>query len=226
MTFSTIARLVLPLAAAAVLTACAPRPEDVAQVPQDVAGYGPVEDGDITVPAVDPQYLVPPNRKAKVAYNGEEAPGTIVVDPFAKFLYLVEEGGMATRYPYDSHESEHDQSLRGSTPEIAEELRRQLDERLDQAGVDVLESRISHLAYAPEIAQAMLQRQQASAIIAARQKIVDGAVGMVEMALTKLAEMEVVELDQERRAAMVSNLLVVLCSDRATTPVVNTGSLY
>ena len=99
MTFSTIARLVLPLAAAAVLTACAPRPEDVTQVPQDVAGYGPVEDGDITVPAVDPQYLVPPNRKAKVAYNGEEAPGTIVVDPFAKFLYLVEEGGMATRYP-------------------------------------------------------------------------------------------------------------------------------
>ena len=90
----------------------------------------------------------------------------------------------------------------------------------------MLESRISHLAYAPEIAQAMLQRQQASAIIAARQKIVDGAVGMVEMALTKLAEMEVVELDQERRAAMVSNLLVVLCSDRATTPVVNTGSLY
>ncbi|MCB1008423.1 MAG: SPFH domain-containing protein [Acidobacteria bacterium] len=151
------------------------------------------------------------------------------VDDYENYVHVQSEAalrGMATRYPYDSHESEHDQSLRGSTPEIAEELRRQLDERLDQAGVDVLESRISHLAYAPEIAQAMLQRQQASAIIAARQKIVDGAVGMVEMALTKLAEMEVVELDQERRAAMVSNLLVVLCSDRATTPVVNTGSLY
>ncbi len=151
------------------------------------------------------------------------------VDDFENYVHVQSEAalrGMANRYPYDSHESEHDQSLRGSTPEIAEELGRQLDERLSQAGVDVVEARISHLAYAPEIAQAMLQRQQASAIIAARQKIVDGAVGMVDMALTKLAEMNVVELDQERRAAMVSNLLVVLCSDRATTPVINTGTLY
>ncbi len=151
------------------------------------------------------------------------------VDDYENYVHVQSEAalrGLATRYPYDAHDSEATQSLRGSTPEIAEELRRQLDERLAQAGVDVLEARISHLAYAPEIAQAMLQRQQASAIIAARQKIVDGAVGMVEMALTRLAEQHVVELDDERRAAMVSNLLVVLCSDRATTPVVNTGTLY
>jgi len=151
------------------------------------------------------------------------------VDDYENYVHVQSEAalrGLATRYPYDGHDSEATQSLRGSTPEIAEELRRQLDERLAQAGVDVLEARISHLAYAPEIAQAMLQRQQASAIIAARQKIVDGAVGMVEMALTRLAEQHVVELDDERRAAMVSNLLVVLCSDRATTPVVNTGTLY
>jgi len=110
--------------------------------------------------------------------------------------------------------------------EISNRLRDEIQDRLSQAGITVIEARISHLAYSPEIAQAMLQRQQAGAIIAARQKIVEGAVGMVEMALEELSNKGVVELDNERRATMVSNLLVVLCSDRATQPVVNTGSLY
>jgi regulator of protease activity HflC (stomatin/prohibitin superfamily) len=149
------------------------------------------------------------------------------VDDYEHFVHVQSEAalrGLATRYPYDSHGDE--QSLRGSTVEIAQQLQSEIDERLAQAGVEVLEARISHLAYAQEIAQAMLQRQQASAIIAARQKIVDGAVGMVEMALAKLSEQRIVELDEERKAAMVSNLLVVLCSDRATTPVINTGTLH
>jgi regulator of protease activity HflC (stomatin/prohibitin superfamily) len=149
------------------------------------------------------------------------------VDNYEDYVHVQSEAalrGLATCYPYDSHGDE--QSLRGSTLEIAGQLQKELDERLAQAGVEVLEARISHLAYAPEIAQAMLQRQQASAIIAARQKIVDGAVGMVEMALAKLSEHQIVELDEERKAAMVSNLLVVLCSDRATQPVVNTGTLH
>ncbi|HTJ84855.1 MAG TPA: SPFH domain-containing protein [Polyangiaceae bacterium] len=132
---------------------------------------------------------------------------------------------MATSYPYDAHDAGKP-SLRGSTDEVAALLERELAERVSLAGVEIVEARISHLAYAPEIAQAMLQRQQASAIIAARQKIVDGAVGMVEMALARLAEKEVVALDEERKAAMVSNLLVVLCSERAASPVVNTGTLY
>jgi regulator of protease activity HflC (stomatin/prohibitin superfamily) len=149
------------------------------------------------------------------------------VDDYENYVHVQSEAalrGLATRFPYDAHGDE--QSLRGSTLEIAQQLQREIDERLAQAGVEVLEARISHLAYAQEIAQAMLQRQQASAIIAARQKIVDGAVGMVEMALAKLSEHQIVELDEERKAAMVSNLLVVLCSDRATTPVVNTGTLH
>ena len=151
------------------------------------------------------------------------------VDDFENFVHVQSESalrGLATRYPYDSHSGDHELSLRGATLEIAEQLQREIHERLAQAGVDVLEARISHLAYAPEIAQAMLQRQQASAISAARQKIVDGAVGMVEMALDKLSAQKIVELDEERKAAMVSNLLVVLCSDRAVTPVVNAGTLY
>ncbi|KAB2956362.1 MAG: SPFH domain-containing protein [Thermoanaerobaculia bacterium] len=151
------------------------------------------------------------------------------VDDYENFVHVQSEAALrnlATRYAYDSHGAEDEKSLRGSTADIAEQLRHEIRDRLEQAGVDVLEARISHLAYAPEIAQAMLQRQQASAIIAARQKIVDGAVGMVEMALARLEEQNIVQLDAERRAAMVSNLLVVLCSDRATTPVVNTGSLY
>jgi membrane protease subunit (stomatin/prohibitin family) len=131
---------------------------------------------------------------------------------------------MATSYPYDSHDEQI--SLRSHANEISQHIAEQLDERLTTAGIDVLEARISHLAYAPEIAQAMLQRQQANAIIAARTRIVEGAVGMVEMALNDLKAKGVVDLDDERRAQMVSNLLVVLCSDRATQPVVNTGSLY
>jgi len=151
------------------------------------------------------------------------------VDDYENFVHVQSESalrGLATRYPYDSHAGDHELSLRGSTLEIAEQLQHEIHDRLAQAGVEVLEARISHLAYSPEIAQAMLQRQQASAIIAARQKIVDGAVGMVEMALDKLSAKKIVELDEERKAAMVSNLLVVLCSDRAATPVVNAGTLY
>ncbi|HXI01849.1 MAG TPA: SPFH domain-containing protein [Candidatus Saccharimonadales bacterium] len=149
------------------------------------------------------------------------------VDNFEDYVHVQSEAALrnlATRYPYDSHDDH--MSLRGSTTEIAEHLCTEVQDRLAKAGVKVIEARISHLAYAPEIAHAMLQRQQASAIIAARQKIVEGAVGMVEMALADLAKHQIVELDEERKASMVSNLLVVLCSDRATQPVVNTGTLY
>jgi regulator of protease activity HflC (stomatin/prohibitin superfamily) len=132
---------------------------------------------------------------------------------------------LATRYPYDAHDDEK-VSLRGHTQVVAEHLAREVQERVKLAGVQVLEARISHLAYAPEIAQAMLQRQQAAAIIAARTRIVEGAVGMVEMALDRLAANQALRLDEERRAAMVSNLLVVLCSERAAQPVVNAGTLY
>ena len=132
---------------------------------------------------------------------------------------------LSTQYPYDAHIEGH-KSLRGNTQEIAEQLKTEVQERLAKAGVEVLEARINHLAYAPEIASAMLQRQQAGAIIAARQRIVEGAVGMVEMALELLSSRAVVELDNERKAAMVSNLLVVLCGDRNTQPVINTGTIY
>ena len=132
---------------------------------------------------------------------------------------------LASHFPYDAHETGQ-LSLRGSTDEVAAKLKMELQRVLAQAGVEVQGARISHLAYAPEIAQAMLQRQQASAIIAARQKIVEGAVGMVEMALAMLAEKGTVQLDEERKAAMVSNLLVVLCSERSANPVVNAGTLY
>lgn len=132
---------------------------------------------------------------------------------------------LAGLYPYDASE-EGQLSLRGSADEVSETLKNELQERLAKAGVIVLEARLSHLAYAPEIAAAMLQRQQASAIIAARQKIVEGAVGMVEMALNKLSENGIVELDEERKAAMVSNLLVVLCGERSTQPIINTGTLH
>ena len=150
------------------------------------------------------------------------------VDNYEDFVHVQSESALrnlATQYTYDAH-ADHEKSLRGNTIEVADQLRREIHDRLVQAGVDVLEARITHLAYAPEIAQAMLQRQQATAIIAARQKIVEGAVGMVEMALEQLSTNKVVELDEERKASMVSNLLVVLCSDRAVTPVVNAGSLY
>jgi regulator of protease activity HflC (stomatin/prohibitin superfamily) len=131
---------------------------------------------------------------------------------------------MATCYPYDSHGSDR-MSLRDGAA-VAEELTAELRERVELAGVEILETRITHLAYAPEIAHAMLRRQQATAVVAARAKIVEGAVGMVRMALDHIAAEDIVELDDERRAAMVSNLLVVLCSDQSTQPVVNTGSLY
>lgn len=149
------------------------------------------------------------------------------VDDYENFVAVQSEAALrnlASRHPYDSED--HEVSLRGSTEQVCEQLQHDIQERLERAGVDVLESRISHLAYAPEIAAAMLQRQQAQAVVAARTKIVEGAVGMVEMALDHLAKDKIVELDEERRAAMVSNLLVVLCSDRHTQPVVNTGSLY
>ena len=151
-----------------------------------------------------------------------------LVDNYEDFVHVQSESALrnlATQYTYDSH-AEHEKSLRGNTIEVADQLRREIHDRLVQAGVDVQEARITHLAYAPEIAQAMLQRQQATAIIAARQKIVEGAVGMVEMALERLSEKGIVSLDEERKAAMVSNLLVVLCSERAATPVVNAGTLY
>jgi regulator of protease activity HflC (stomatin/prohibitin superfamily) len=149
------------------------------------------------------------------------------VDDFEDFVAVQSEAAlrnMASRYPYDSED--HELSLRGSTSEISDQLQGDIQERLDKAGVEVIEARISHLAYSPEIAAAMLQRQQAQAVVAARTKIVEGAVGMVQMALDHLARENIVELDGERRAAMVSNLLVVLCSDRHTQPVVNTGTLY
>lgn len=149
------------------------------------------------------------------------------VDDYEDFLAVQSEAALrnlASRHPYDSED--HEVSLRGSTQQISDQLREDIQERLDKAGVEVIEARISHLAYAPEIAAAMLQRQQAHAVVAARTKIVEGAVGMVEMALEQLAEKSIVDLDDERKAAMVSNLLVVLCSDRHTQPVVNTGSLY
>jgi regulator of protease activity HflC (stomatin/prohibitin superfamily) len=136
---------------------------------------------------------------------------------------------LAGTYAYDTYSEEVDEneiSLRDGREAVNADLEGQLTERLARAGVEVIEARISHLAYASEIAGAMLQRQQASAVVAARQKIVDGAVGMVQMALDRLAERGIVELDEERKASMVSNLLVVLCSDRATQPVVNTGTLY
>jgi regulator of protease activity HflC (stomatin/prohibitin superfamily) len=132
---------------------------------------------------------------------------------------------MATSYPYDAHD-ENQLSLRGSTGQIAEHLKKEVQDKVDRAGVEILDARISHLAYAPEIAQAMLQRQQAAAIIAARQKIVEGAVGMVEMALARLSKHQIVVLDEERKAQMVSNLLVVLCGERSAQPVVNAGTLY
>lgn len=133
---------------------------------------------------------------------------------------------VARLYPYDVSEDGDEKSLRGSASEVAEELRKELQARTEIAGIEIQESRIAHLAYAPEIAAAMLQRQQADAVIAARQKIVEGAVGMVEMALNKLSENDIVTLDNERKAAMVSNLLVVLCGNRDAQPIVNSGSIY
>jgi len=158
----------------------------------------------------------------------DTAEAVFQVDDYEDFVSIQSESALrnlATSYAYDHHEDD-DISLRSDPAKISNALKIEVQDRLEKAGVTVIESRISHLAYAPEIANAMLRRQQAMAIIAARRTIVEGAVGMVEMALTKLEEREIVELDAERKAAMVSNLLVVLCSDEAAQPVVNTGSLY
>ena len=158
----------------------------------------------------------------------ETAEAVFHVDDYEHFVHVQTESAvrvLATSFPYDAHE-EGEISLRGSAAECSQRLREEITERVAKAGVEVIEARISHLAYAPEIANAMLRRQQATAIIAARQKIVEGAVGMVEMALDLLSAKRVVQLDEERKATMVSNLLVVLCSDRDAQPVVNAGSLY
>jgi len=158
----------------------------------------------------------------------DTAEASFEVDDYVNFVHVQSESAvrnLATRYPYDTQQ-EGQISLRGDTEEIADQLKTEIQGRLGTAGVEVLEARITHLAYAPEIASAMLQRQQAGAIIAARSRIVDGAVSMVEMALDSLSKRQIVELDEERKAAMVSNLLVVLCGDKATQPVVNTGTLH
>jgi regulator of protease activity HflC (stomatin/prohibitin superfamily) len=150
------------------------------------------------------------------------------VDNYEDYVRVQSESavrGLANQYPYDAHE-EGQMSLSTNTQDVAEKLKGEIQDRLAKAGVKVLEARISHLAYAPEIAGVMLRRQQASAVIAARQKIVDGAVGMVESALEQLSRKQIVHLDEERKAAMVSNLLVVLCSEQGTQPVVNAGTLY
>ncbi len=158
----------------------------------------------------------------------DTAEAVFAVDDYENFVHVQSEAALrqsATSYPYDLHD-DHTVSLRSHTQEIADHLRKEIQDRLTSAGVQVLEARIAHLAYAPEIAQAMLQRQQAGAIIAARSKIVEGAVTMVHMALEQLAEKGMVNLDEERKAQMVSNLLVVLCGERGTQPIVNTGSIY
>jgi len=158
----------------------------------------------------------------------DTAEATFNVDDYKDFVHVQSEAALrnlATRYPYVTYEAE-EKSLSVHIAEISAQLRTEIQERLEKAGVEVLEARISHLAYAPEIAAVMLRRQQAVAVVAARTKIVEGAVGMVEMALVSLSRRDVIHLDEERKASMVSNLLVVLCSEHNTQPVVNTGTLY
>ncbi len=158
----------------------------------------------------------------------DTAKSVYAVDDYADFISMQAESALrrvASGHPYDDTQGSGT-SLRGSTDVVAAQLAREVDERVAVAGIDVVEVRISHLAYAAEIAQAMLRRQQANAVVAARSRIVEGAVGMVEMALSRLTEQGVVELDEERKAAMVSNLMVVLCGDQPPSPVVNTGTLY
>ena len=158
----------------------------------------------------------------------ETAEAVFEVDDYENYVKVQSEAALrnaSTSYPYDSHE-EHVVSLRGSTSAVADHLKKEVQQRLEKAGVEVLEARFSHMAYAQEIAAAMLQRQQAGAIIAARKLIVEGAVGMVEMALEQLSHKGIVQLDEERKAAMVSNLLVVLCGERAAQPILNTGTIH
>ena len=158
----------------------------------------------------------------------DTAEAVFEVDDYEEFVRIQSESALrnlATVYPYEDHEGD-EISLRGDPQKISDRLRQEIQERLNKAGVEVIEARISHLAYAPEIASAMLRRQQASAVIAARAQVVAGAVGMVQMALDELSRHEIVELDEERKASMVSNLLVVLCSDENAQPVLNTGTIY
>ena len=158
----------------------------------------------------------------------DTAEAVFEVDDYNNYVKVQSESALrnlAQSYTYDAHD-DTTVSLRGTTQVVADHLKKEIQDRLSRAGVEVMEARISHLAYAPEIAHAMLQRQQAGAIIAARQRIVEGAVGMVEMALEMLSRREIVVLDNERRAAMVSNLLVVLCGDKSTQPIINTGTIY
>jgi regulator of protease activity HflC (stomatin/prohibitin superfamily) len=158
----------------------------------------------------------------------DSAEAIFEVDDYTSFVHIQSEAALrnlATSYPYEAH-GDDEIALRSDPQAIAEKLRDEVQDRLDKAGVEVIEARITHLAYAPEIASAMLKRQQAQAIVAARRQIVDGAVGMVKMALTELEKQDVVELDEERKAHMVSNLLVVLCGEENAQPVLNTGSLY
>jgi len=158
----------------------------------------------------------------------DTAEAVFEVDDYVNYVHVQSEAAtrnLATRYPYDSFE-EDEPSMVGNISEISERLKEENQDRLEKAGIEIIETRISHLAYSPEIAQAMLRRQQAAAVIAARRQIVEGAVGMVEHAIDMLSENNVLELDEERKASMVSNLMVVLCSEHETQPVINTGSLY
>ncbi|MFC8259362.1 SPFH domain-containing protein [Streptomyces sp. NPDC057291] len=188
-----------------------------------------VRNHETAVLKVNDAYGNPIELAAIVVWKVEDtAQALFEVDDFRKFVATQTEAAVrhiAIEYPYDAHD-EGGLSLRGNADEITEKLAAELTARVQAAGVRIIESRFSHLAYAPEIASAMLQRQQAGAVVAARQQIVEGAVGMVEMALTRIAEQDIVELDSERKAAMVSNLMVVLCGDRAAQPVLNTGTLY
>ncbi|MFD7263933.1 SPFH domain-containing protein [Streptomyces sp. NPDC059874] len=188
-----------------------------------------VRNHETAVLKVNDAYGNPIELAAVVVWRVEDtARAVFEVEDFTEFVETQTEAAVrhiAIEYPYDAHE-EGGLSLRGNAEEITEKLAVELHARVEAAGVSIIESRFTHLAYAPEIASAMLQRQQAGAVVAARKQIVEGAVGMVELALTRLAEEEIVDLDPERKAAMVSNLMVVLCGDRAAQPVVNTGTLY
>ncbi|MEU9762765.1 SPFH domain-containing protein [Streptomyces sp. NPDC047985] len=188
-----------------------------------------VRNHETAVLKVNDAYGNPIELAAIVVWKVEDtAQALFEVDDFLEFVATQTEAAVrhiAIEYPYDAHD-EDGLSLRGNAEEITEKLATELTARVRAAGVRIIESRFSHLAYAPEIASAMLQRQQAGAVVAARQQIVEGAVGMVEMALTRIAEQDIVEMDSERKAAMVSNLMVVLCGDRAAQPVLNTGTLY
>jgi regulator of protease activity HflC (stomatin/prohibitin superfamily) len=188
-----------------------------------------VRNHETAVLKVNDAYGNPIELAAVVVWKVQDtAQATFEVDDFAEFVATQTETAVrhiAIEYPYDAHE-EDGLSLRGNAEEITEKLAGELQARVEAAGVRIIESRFTHLAYAPEIASAMLQRQQAGAVVAARRHIVDGAVGMVEAALARIAEADIVDLDEERKAAMVSNLMVVLCGDRAPQPVLNTGTLY